>query len=110
MTYINRKKFRRDKVSDKKVVRNFVAEILESQKVCHAETFGESILYLFFIIIKLFYHNNTIIKGFEMAGIKDVLSIELPPEDPFEDLDFKSFVLVTFCSVNTLEDLLFYHK
>ena len=30
---------------------------------------------------------DAIIKGFEMAGIKYALSIELPPEDPFEDLD-----------------------
>ena len=28
-----------------------------------------------------------IIKGFEMAGIKEALEIELPSEDPFADLD-----------------------
>ena len=31
--------------------------------------------------------SETIIKGFEMAGIKDALAIELPSEDPFADLD-----------------------
>ena len=30
---------------------------------------------------------DTIIKGFEMAGIKDALEMELPQEDPFADLD-----------------------
>ena len=28
-----------------------------------------------------------IIKGFEMAGMKEALEIELPSEDPFADLD-----------------------
>ena len=31
--------------------------------------------------------SSTIMKGFEMAGIRDALVMELPPEDPFADLD-----------------------
>ncbi len=31
--------------------------------------------------------SDTIIKAFEMAGIKDSLTMELPSEDPFADLD-----------------------
>ena len=30
---------------------------------------------------------STIMKGFEMAGIRDALVMELPSEDPFVDLD-----------------------
>ena len=33
------------------------------------------------------WNSDTIIKGFAMAGIKDVLVLELPSEDPFTDLD-----------------------
>ena len=40
--------------------------------------------------------SSTIMKGFEMAGIRDALVMELPPEDPFADLD-SSNVLRHFC-------------